>query len=126
MTRRLLIHLAGVVAGMASAVTLVGGCAAARRPNVIPDPQLRINPRLAEGQRVFMRYCNQCHVNGAAGVGPSLNDKWLPAFFVKFKVRSGIGQMPRFPESTLSDARLEDILRYLNYLHSHPNGPEGA
>jgi len=125
MTRRLRVGL--ILSCLALLTTaLVVGCADARRPNEVPDPQLRINPRLAEGQRVFMKYCNQCHVGGAAGVGPSLNDKWLPAFFVRMKVRHSIGHMPTFSQRALSDADLEDILRYLKYLHEHPDGPDRA
>lgn len=109
-------------AGAAAALAL--GCASvARRPNVVPARQLRLNPRLAEGQRVFMQYCNQCHVGGAAGLGPSLNDKLLPGFLVKLQVRFGLGAMPAFPRRALNDARLDDVVRYLQYLRAHPDGP---
>ena len=118
----------GAIAAAAMAVTLIAGCApaAARRPNAIPATQLRQIPRLAEGQRVFMEHCNQCHVGGAAGVGPSLNDKRLPAFVIKFQVRHGIGRMPAFSERKVSDQQLDDLVRYLKYLRDHPEGPPRA
>ena len=103
---------------------IVGGCTGfdARRPNVISDRALQKNPHLAEGQRVFMEYCNQCHVGGAAGVGPSLNDKKLPPWFIAFQVRHGVGAMPAFPRRTFSDRQLNDVTAYLRYIRLHPDG----
>jgi mono/diheme cytochrome c family protein len=123
------IVMCGCGAGL---LTIVAGCntfndvtglgPVARRPNYIPDSQLRIDPRLAEGQRVFMQTCNQCHVGGAAGLGPSLNDKRLPAFVVRFQVRHGLGAMPAFSERSISDGQLDDVISYMRYLREHPNG----
>jgi len=111
----------------ASAVALPLGCGSvARRPNVVPARELRLNPRLAEGQRVFMQYCNQCHVGGAAGLGPSLNDKPLPGLLVKLQVRLGLGAMPAFPKRAISGSQLDDVVRYLHYLRKHPDGPVRA
>ncbi|HSU67613.1 MAG TPA: c-type cytochrome [Tepidisphaeraceae bacterium] len=124
--------LAGWTALVAGASALVGcgsvnyltGCGpVARRPNVIPDTAIRMDPRLAEGQRVFMNHCNQCHVGGAAGVGPALVDKRIPEFLIRFQVRHGLGAMPAFSERAISDGQLEDVLNYLRYLRRHPNGP---
>ena len=112
------------VLSSAAAVIVTGviaGCAApARHPNVIPAEQLRTDPRLAEGQRVFMQHCNQCHVGGASGVGPSLNDKRIPPFLVRFQVRHGLGAMPRFPSSVITDAQLDDVVTYVRFLRDHP------
>ena len=99
------------------------GCSDARRPNTIPSQTLQQNPRLAEGQRVFMQYCNQCHVGGAAGVGPAINDKKIPSLVLRFQVRHGLGQMPAFSPRRISDSQLDDLTRYVRYLHDHPNGP---
>lgn len=113
-------------------VALAGGCSdarmylgcgpAARRPNVVPAAQLQDNPRLAEGERTFMQHCNQCHVGGAAGLGPSLNDKPLPPWLVRFQVRHGLGSMPAFDERVLSDRQVEDVVTYVRYLRFHPEG----
>jgi mono/diheme cytochrome c family protein len=113
--------VAAVIVGC-SAPAYVGVAPAARRPNTIPAAQLQDNPRLAEGQRVFMQHCNQCHVGGAAGLGPSLNDKPLPPWLVRFQVRHGLGSMPAFPERVLSDRQVEDVVTYVRYLRFHPNG----
>jgi mono/diheme cytochrome c family protein len=105
-------------------MTVIIGCQpTARRPNQIPSPVLRTRPPLAEGQRVFMQHCNQCHVGGAAGLGPSLNEKPLPGFLVKLQVRSGLGAMPSFSARQISGSQLDDVVRYIKYLHDHPEGP---
>lgn len=111
---------------LAMMAPIISGCADARRPNTIADRKLRQNPRLAEGQRVFMHHCNQCHVGGAAGVGPSLNDKLLPGFLIRFQVRHGLGAMPAFPGRKISNSQLDDLVTYLEYLHDHPTGLVGA
>jgi mono/diheme cytochrome c family protein len=102
----------------------IAGCTGfdARRPNVISDRALQNNPHLAEGQRVFMEYCNQCHVGGAAGVGPSLTDKKLPTWLIAFQVRHGVGAMPAFPRRSFSDRQLNDVTAYLRYIRLHPHG----
>jgi mono/diheme cytochrome c family protein len=130
MNSRLVIQLfraigsASVLAGLAgcSAETLLPTAPIARRPNVIPDPQLRNNPRLAEGQLIFMQHCNQCHVGGAAGLAPSLNDKRLPTWFIKFQVRHGLGAMPAYSERVVDDSQLDDVVTYIRYLRQHPDG----
>lgn len=99
----------------------IGDAPPARRPNTIPPDRLQDNPRLAEGQRLFMEHCNQCHVGGAAGVGPSLNDKPLPPWLVRFQVRHGFGGMPAYSRRVISDRELEDVITYVRYLRFHPN-----
>ena len=104
-------------------ILCAAGCTVARRPNTIPESQLRPDIRLADGQYVFMQHCNQCHVGGAAGLGPSLNDKPLPEWALKLQVRNGYGAMPRFAKHVISDAQLDDLAHYLKYLHDHPDRP---
>lgn len=111
-----------IFSGCGSVNYITGMGPVARRPNVIPDSELRRDPRLAEGQRVFMQTCNQCHVGGGGGLGPPLNDKRLPAFFVRIQVRHGIGAMPAFSGEHISDDQLDDVIVYMKYLRQHPNG----
>lgn len=113
--------IVAAIAGCSVPATL-GLTAPARRPIAIPAAQLQDNPGLAEGQRMFMQHCNQCHVGGAAGLGPSLNDKRLPPWLVRFQVRHGLGAMPAFSERKLSDRQLDDLVSYVRYLRFHPNG----
>ena len=116
--RRKWISLAMTVGGAA----LVGCGGDARVPNAIAAKELRLQPRLAEGQRAFMQNCNVCHPSGSGGVGPSLNDKRIPPFFVRLKVRHPLGAMPRFSPEVLPDAKLDDIVVYLRYIRRH--GPD--
>lgn len=120
----LLLSGAAAVAALAgcSVPSLVGYASPARRPNTIPAERLQDNPRLADGQFLFMEHCNQCHVGGAAGVGPSLNDKPLPPWLVRIQVRHGFGSMPAFSNRVISDRELDDVVTYVRYLRFHPNG----
>jgi mono/diheme cytochrome c family protein len=68
-----------------------------------------------------MQTCNQCHVGGASGLGPGINDKHLPPFFIRFQVRHGLGAMPAFSDRAISDAQLDDVISYLRYLRQHPH-----
>lgn len=113
---------AGLIALSLLAALVPIGCASARRPNTIPAQTLRRNPRLAEGQRVFMQHCNQCHVGGAAGLGPSITNKPFLGWLVKFQVRNGVGVMPSFSPRHISDSQLDDLVWYVKYLRDHPNG----
>lgn len=76
---------------------------------------------LAVGGELFRANCAPCH--SAAGSGgalsygdaaPSLHLATAPE--VGAALRFGPGQMPRFGESTLSDAAVDDIARYVAYL----------
>ena len=80
-------------------------------------PPVRLASAEAEtGQRVFMEHCHQCHPGGAAGLGPSINDKPLPAFLMRLQVRRGLGAMPEFDEDMIPDAELEALVTYLQEL----------
>jgi len=110
---------------MLSIGCLVGCSDSGREANVIPPNELRNNPRLAEGQRVFMQYCNQCHPGGASGIGPSLNDKRIPPFIMRVKVRHHVGNMPAFSPEVPPDPQLDDIVQYLRYLREHAGELDG-
>jgi mono/diheme cytochrome c family protein len=68
------------------------------------------------GERVFMAQCQQCHPGGAAGLGPAINNKPLPAFLIRYQVRRGLGAMPEFDEAVISDADLDALVAYLQEL----------
>ena len=90
----------------------LAGCGSARKDEV-PASRYRDDPQLGRGRVVFMHTCNQCHVGGAAGLGPALNDKPLPAFAIKTQVRQGAGTMPAFPKEEISDQDLDAVVKYL-------------
>lgn len=48
-----------------------------------------------------------------AGLGPAINDKPLPGWLIKTQVRQGLGAMPSFDESELSETDLDALVAYL-------------
>jgi mono/diheme cytochrome c family protein len=66
---------------------------------------------------VFAEHCQQCHPNGAAGLGPSLNDKPIPGFLIKLQVRSGLGEMPAFGPDRIGDLDLDALTDFVVDLH---------
>jgi mono/diheme cytochrome c family protein len=98
----------------ASTALAICGCASdARRDEPFTRSLDTTNAQVALGQRVFYENCNACHANGAGGYGPSLNDKGLPAWYIKFRVRAGLGAMPAFDSHRLDDNRLDALTVYL-------------
>jgi mono/diheme cytochrome c family protein len=103
------------------AAAMVAGVLAACGTGRRVDPPLALSSagqdsELAHGQRVFMRACHQCHPRGETGLGPALNNKYVPAFLIRFQVRNGLGAMPAFPASALSTEELDAVVRYIQYL----------
>jgi mono/diheme cytochrome c family protein len=105
-----------------AAVVLLGAvlagalsCGPARR-DVPFGPPLQLTAKEEEGQKLFMRQCNQCHPGGAAGLGPALNNKPLPGVAMRTQIRLGAGAMPAFKEDALSDAEVDAIVAYCNKL----------
>ena len=94
------------------------GCGAEHRgepegPRVRPD-----NRTEARGEKLFFRFCYQCHPGGAAGLGPALNDKPLPELAIKTQIRKGVGAMPAFSDQLLSDADVDAIAAYVQELRA--------
>jgi mono/diheme cytochrome c family protein len=100
-------------------LVLLSACGSARRTEPIAGPMPVAVGHLTEGRKLFMRNCDQCHPRGEAGLAPALNNKPLPAFFMKFQVRHGLGAMPSFSKDDISDQELEDIIHYLQALRQH-------
>lgn len=101
---------------------LLIACGPAYRGEPLYGPLTLETETLELGQRVFDRHCHQCHPGGAAGLGPSLNDKPLPGGLIAFQVRNGVGAMPAFSEERISDAELDALLRYMERLRAHGGG----
>lgn len=66
-----------------------------------------------KGQKLFMQFCNKCHPAGLAGLGPSIIDKPLPGFLIKFQVRKGLGVMPAFSKKQISKEELNNLVTYI-------------
>lgn len=75
----------------------------------VPDTQA-----VQEGQVLYMQYCQKCHPDGESGLGPSIY--YVPGFVKRFQVRHGLGTMPDFDESVISDEELDKIVLYLKVL----------
>lgn len=76
--------------------------------------QIPATAQVQEGQKLYMQYCQRCHPDGEAGLGPSIY--YLPGFAKKFQVRHGLGVMPEFDEKVISDQELDKIVLYLKEL----------
>ena len=75
---------------------LLVACGATRASEPVAGPLPLDSGAEQRGRVVFMQHCHACHVLGEGGLGPSLNDKPLPEFALRFQVRQGVGAMPGF------------------------------
>jgi mono/diheme cytochrome c family protein len=106
-------HLALVAA---TAALATAGCGTPRRDAPFTGPELPPNEQIQLGAQVFASSCNGCHPSGAGGIGPSINNKPLPTWLMRFQVRHGLGAMPAFGGEEISDAQLDALLTYLVWL----------
>jgi mono/diheme cytochrome c family protein len=105
-----------MIGAIGPALLLAGlqvGCGPARQGIPIEGPMEVESPEIAEGERVFDYQCAPCHPGGQAGVGPAINNKPLPEFLLRYQVRHGIGKMPAFDESEISEAELDALIAYI-------------
>jgi mono/diheme cytochrome c family protein len=109
-----------IAAAIGILAPLLAGCGAERRgqpeaPAITPD-----SPKEVRGERLFHRWCYQCHPGGEAGLGPAINDRPLPSFAIRTQIRAGVGAMPAFGDSLLSDRDVSAIIAYMKELRSSP------
>jgi mono/diheme cytochrome c family protein len=95
---------------------LMVGCGPAQVGEPFGPPVRLASAEAETGERVFMEHCHQCHPGGAAGLGPAINNKPLPAFLMRMQVRRGLGAMPEFDQQMISDAELDALVTYLQEL----------
>lgn len=96
-------------------VLIMTACSA-RKGVPYTEPLAADSEEVQQGKVLFNEYCNSCHPNGTAGLGPALNDKPLPGFAIRFQIRNGIGAMPAFSEEVISDEDSKKIAAYLKAL----------
>lgn len=101
---------------LVSAAALLAACGSARRGAPLIGERQPPNAKLALGEQVFDRHCSQCHPGGESGLGPALNNKPLPRFAMKIQIRNGVGAMPRFSSSEISDDQVSAVTAYLVWL----------
>jgi mono/diheme cytochrome c family protein len=101
---------------------LIAACATARRSEPIAGPFMPQTAALQQGERLFDRHCNKCHVGGEAGLGPAINNKPLPKALMRTQIRVGMGTMPSMKKDEISDADVDLVLDYLEALRKHRAG----
>jgi mono/diheme cytochrome c family protein len=89
------------------------GCGIRKSEPVKGKAFIHTNDRVANGEKVYMKYCQQCHPAGESGLGPSINANPAPQFIKRFQVRHGLGVMPSFKKDEISKKDLKDISAYL-------------
>lgn len=87
-----------------------------RRGVPYTEPLTEVSEEVHQGKVLFHNFCNTCHPNGAAGLGPAINNKPLPGFLIRFQIRNGIGTMPSFSKEVISDEDSKKIVAYLKEL----------
>lgn len=110
-TRSVLWRIAVMTLGV-GVIASTTGCSSPRKSEPITQPVNLSQPQL-EGRLLYDRYCYKCHTEGEGGMAPSLNEKPLPQFAMKFQIRHGIGAMPAFPPERLSDEEVDRIVQYI-------------
>lgn len=83
-----------------------------KRPSPENNP---MTAEVKEGQVLYMKYCQKCHPDGEAGLGPSAY--YPPGFMKRMQVRHGFGAMPKFDKSVISKNQLDKIILYLKFLN---------
>ncbi|WP_242920911.1 c-type cytochrome [Pontibacter liquoris] len=97
-------------------ILLLAACGTARRGTPLYAPVSTSEPAIAKGAIVFDTYCHKCHPGGEAGLAPALNNKPAPGVAIRFQVRHGLGAMPAFKETVISDEQLDNLLAYIKAL----------
>jgi mono/diheme cytochrome c family protein len=88
-------------------------CGSARQSEPLTGP-LELSPQLQRGQVLFHKFCHQCHPHGDAGLGPAINSKPAPLALIRVQVRTGLGAMPAFPNTLISDRDLDQLLAFVD------------
>lgn len=104
---------------VAGGLLLLAACSSARRGEPLRGPLTIAHPQVATGERVYMANCQQCHPGGEGGLGPAINNKPLPGWFIKFQVRNGLGTMPAFSSAEIPGPELDALVDYLKTLRRH-------
>jgi mono/diheme cytochrome c family protein len=68
---------------------------------------------VAHGKEVFANFCDDCHPDGGADVGPSLIEHAHSPARIRQQIREGSGKMRPFSEKRLSNEDMESLLAFL-------------
>lgn len=101
-------------------------CGTARRGEPLYKPMNLENEQVAQGQVLYMRYCDKCHPGGESGLAPAINDKPVPGFVIRFQIRNGLGAMPAFKKEVIPSQELDDLMAYIKQQRKAKDKPETA
>ena len=101
-------------------LSVIGGlaCGSSRQSEPLTG-SLELSPHQRQGQVLFHKYCHQCHPHGDAGLGPAINSKPAPLAVIRLQVRTGLGAMPAFPDTLISDRDLDQLLAFVDAQREH-------
>lgn len=77
----------------------------------VSDMKAPSTPEDAPGIAVYEQVCTYCHDHN--GVAPVILGRQLPAILTKTLVRSGVGAMPAFRLTEISDSELNSLADWL-------------
>ena|SRR5688572_14359276 len=98
---------------------LVSSCAVRKAEPIKGKQFVAKNERVANGEVVYMKYCQSCHPGGEGGLGPSINANPAPQFVKRFQMRHGLGVMPGFKKDEISKSDVRDISKFLKAWKSY-------
>ena len=97
-------------------VALMGACSGSGESttaiNVDAFEYPMVSSDAAAGEQVYATFCEGCHPNGMEGDGPAIVGEMLTPAQMRWRVRSGEGDMPGFDTSKISKKELDDLLAY--------------
>jgi len=102
-SRRILSCIPVLLAGAAS----LGGCGLAARAQDAPRPP----------ETIYASTCGYCHGHN---VGPIIRGRGLPPEAVVPIVRAGLGAMPAFKPTEITDAELAGLARWISESAADP------
>jgi len=104
---------------------------AKRYPMLAPASSVSAQDPIRHGFAAYEKHCSSCHtlnLGGDATVGPDLNVPYNPTEYLRVDAlrrlirdpqslrRWPTAKMPKFPNTTLSDRELTDLLAYLRHM----------
>jgi mono/diheme cytochrome c family protein len=116
----------------------VKGSLESRFPAMVPDPRLKDNDPVMRGYRLFTTNCFSCHRmngQGESEVGPDLNVPFGPTEYMGDKYLRLLirnpqsvrhwpeGRMPESSPEALSDAQIDDLIKYLRHMAGRKSIP---
>jgi mono/diheme cytochrome c family protein len=97
-----------------AACTLLHACASRKSEPLTGEVFTTTDTHVVNGEKMYMLHCQKCHPGGGeGGLGPAINSNPAPGFVKRFQVRHGLGVMPGFDRSEISESDLKDIANFM-------------